>query len=34
VEHIYTGPLDSPVAQSMQACDLNGPLVINIVKVG
>jgi U5 small nuclear ribonucleoprotein component len=33
VEMHYTGDLDSAVANSMRACDPNGELVINIVKL-
>lgn len=33
VEKIYTGPLDSIIAQSMSSCDSTGPLVIHIIKL-
>ncbi|KAK0734441.1 P-loop containing nucleoside triphosphate hydrolase protein [Lasiosphaeria miniovina] len=33
LEHYYTGPLDSKVAESMKACDQNGPLVIYVTKL-
>ena len=33
MEHIYTGPLDSPYAEAMSQCDPSGPLMIQIVKL-
>ncbi|KAK3382844.1 P-loop containing nucleoside triphosphate hydrolase protein [Lasiosphaeria ovina] len=33
LEHYYTGPLDSKVAESMKTCDQNGPLVIYVTKL-
>lgn len=33
IEHIYTGPLNESIAQSMMKCDSKGPLMINIVKL-
>ncbi|KAG4302200.1 hypothetical protein PCK1_001472 [Pneumocystis canis] len=33
IQHTYTGPLDSEIAQAMQKCDLNGPLVIHATKL-
>ncbi|CAA6670724.1 unnamed protein product [Spirodela intermedia] len=33
VEHIYTGPQDSSVVESMKACDPSGPLMVNVVKL-
>jgi len=33
VARCYTGPLDSPVAKAMAACDPHGPLVIHCVKM-
>ncbi|RZR90880.1 hypothetical protein BHM03_00018880 [Ensete ventricosum] len=33
VEHIYTGPQDSYVAEAMKNCDPYGPLMINITKL-
>ncbi|ORY57172.1 P-loop containing nucleoside triphosphate hydrolase protein [Pseudomassariella vexata] len=33
LERYYTGPLDTKVAESMKACDQDGPLVINITKL-
>ncbi|KIL93172.1 elongation factor 2 [Fusarium avenaceum] len=33
LERYYTGPLDTKVAASMQACDQNGPLVVHITKL-
>ena len=33
LERYYTGPLDTKVAESMKACDQDGPLVIHITKL-
>ncbi|XP_078443094.1 110 kDa U5 small nuclear ribonucleoprotein component CLO-like [Wolffia australiana] len=33
IEHIYTGPQDSSIAESMKSCDPSGPLMVNIVKL-
>eukprot|EP00271_Cylindrocystis_brebissonii_P007357 TRINITY_DN2075_c0_g1_i1.p1 TRINITY_DN2075_c0_g1~~TRINITY_DN2075_c0_g1_i1.p1 ORF type:complete len:1000 (+),score=203.77 TRINITY_DN2075_c0_g1_i1:202-3201(+) len=33
VEHEYTGPQDSPLAQSMVACDPSAPLMVHITKL-
>jgi U5 small nuclear ribonucleoprotein component len=33
LEQYYTGPLDTKVAESMKACDQNGPLVIHVTKL-
>ncbi|OAD70101.1 hypothetical protein PHYBLDRAFT_126476 [Phycomyces blakesleeanus NRRL 1555(-)] len=33
VAQIYTGPMDTEVAQAMQRCDPDGPLMIQIVKL-
>ncbi|KAK3393595.1 P-loop containing nucleoside triphosphate hydrolase protein [Podospora didyma] len=33
LQQYYTGPLDSKVAESMKACDQNGPLVIYVTKL-
>lgn len=33
LERYYTGPLDTKVAESMVACDQNGPLVIHVTKL-
>ncbi|KAK3945426.1 P-loop containing nucleoside triphosphate hydrolase protein [Diplogelasinospora grovesii] len=33
LQQYYTGPLDSKVAESMKACDQNGPLVISVTKL-
>lgn len=33
MESNYTGPLDSKLAQAMLACDAEGPLVVQIVKL-
>lgn len=33
LQRYYTGPLDSKVAKSMQQCDQNGPLVVQISKL-
>ncbi|GAA5913590.1 116 kDa U5 small nuclear ribonucleoprotein component [Sporobolomyces salmoneus] len=33
IESTYTGPLDTPIAQSLLACDPKGPLAIQIVKL-
>jgi U5 small nuclear ribonucleoprotein component len=33
LQKYYTGPLDSSVAKSMLACDLEGPLVVHISKL-
>lgn len=33
LEHYYTGPLDTHVAQSMLRCDSEGPLVIQVTKL-
>lgn len=31
--HIYTGDMSSPQAIAMKACDVNGPLMIHVVKL-
>eukprot|EP00297_Palpitomonas_bilix_P001843 CAMPEP_0113882254 /NCGR_PEP_ID=MMETSP0780_2-20120614/8845_1 /TAXON_ID=652834 /ORGANISM="Palpitomonas bilix" /LENGTH=977 /DNA_ID=CAMNT_0000869233 /DNA_START=47 /DNA_END=2980 /DNA_ORIENTATION=+ /assembly_acc=CAM_ASM_000599 len=33
LEHTYTGPLDDSTAKAVEACDRQGPLLINIVKL-
>ncbi|KAK9098455.1 hypothetical protein Syun_025500 [Stephania yunnanensis] len=33
VEHIYTGPRDSSIYDSMESCDSSGPLMVNITKL-
>jgi U5 small nuclear ribonucleoprotein component len=33
IEHCYSGPLDSELANAMFKCDPNGPLMINITKL-
>lgn len=33
IEHTYTGPLDSALAESMLKCDPEGPLVIHVTKL-
>ncbi|KFA48897.1 hypothetical protein S40293_02574 [Stachybotrys chartarum IBT 40293] len=33
LERYYTGPLDSPLATSMKACDQDGPLVVHVTKL-
>ncbi|RUS18498.1 hypothetical protein BC937DRAFT_88698 [Endogone sp. FLAS-F59071] len=33
VEHIYTGPQDTTVAEAMRNCDANGPLMIHVTKL-
>ncbi|WOL01244.1 small nuclear ribonucleoprotein [Canna indica] len=33
VEHIYTGPQDSYIAEAMKKCDPFGPLMINVTKL-
>lgn len=33
LEQYYTGPLDSKVAESIRACDQDGPLVIEVTKL-
>ncbi|XDG08774.1 hypothetical protein ABKA04_008389 [Annulohypoxylon sp. FPYF3050] len=33
LEHYYTGPLDTKVAESMRKCDQDGPLVVHITKL-
>ncbi|KAL2892653.1 hypothetical protein RDABS01_008562 [Bienertia sinuspersici] len=33
VDHIYTGPKDSEIYQSMENCDSSGPLMVNITKL-
>ncbi|KAK9130534.1 hypothetical protein Sjap_011021 [Stephania japonica] len=33
VEHIYTGPRDSSIYDSMEGCDSSGPLMVNITKL-
>ncbi|KAK8964842.1 hypothetical protein KSP40_PGU010281 [Platanthera guangdongensis] len=33
VDHIYTGPQDSYVAEAMKDCDPSGPLMVNVTKL-
>jgi U5 small nuclear ribonucleoprotein component len=33
VDHIYTGPKDSPIYKAMTQCDSSGPLMVNITKL-
>ncbi|KAJ6847820.1 putative 116 kDa U5 small nuclear ribonucleoprotein component [Iris pallida] len=33
VEHIYTGPQDSYIAEAMKDCDPSGPLMVNVTKL-
>jgi U5 small nuclear ribonucleoprotein component len=33
LQQYYTGPLDTKVAESMKACDQNGPLVVYVTKL-
>ncbi|EFJ13644.1 hypothetical protein SELMODRAFT_231460 [Selaginella moellendorffii] len=33
VEHTYTGPQDSMIAESIKTCDAKGPLMVNITKL-
>ncbi|KKY37489.1 putative 116 kda u5 small nuclear ribonucleoprotein component [Diaporthe ampelina] len=33
LERYYTGPLDTKIAESMTACDQNGPLVVYVTKL-
>ncbi|RZC62503.1 hypothetical protein C5167_024256 [Papaver somniferum] len=33
VEHIYSGPRDSSVFDSMESCDPSGPLMVNVTKL-
>ncbi|XP_020267278.1 110 kDa U5 small nuclear ribonucleoprotein component CLO [Asparagus officinalis] len=33
IEHIYTGPQDSYIAEAMKDCDPTGPLMVNITKL-
>jgi U5 small nuclear ribonucleoprotein component len=33
LDHYYTGPLDSPVVESMSKCDSDGPLVVEVTKL-
>lgn len=33
LQRYYTGPLDTKVAESMKACDQNGPLVVSVTKL-
>lgn len=33
VEHIYTGPQDSYIAEAMKDCDPYGPLMVNVTKL-
>lgn len=33
MEHIYTGPQDTTVAEAMRNCDANGPLMIHVTKL-
>ncbi|GAU33771.1 hypothetical protein TSUD_393330 [Trifolium subterraneum] len=33
VDHVYTGPKDSPVYKAMTQCDSSGPLMVNITKL-
>ncbi|KAI9022598.1 elongation factor Tu GTP binding domain-containing 2 [Hyaloraphidium curvatum] len=33
VEHIYTGPMDSAIAEAMMRCDPEGPVMMHVVKL-
>lgn len=33
VEHLYTGPLNSPLANAMKACDASAPLMLYVTKL-
>ena len=33
IEHIYTGPQDSYIAEAMKDCDPTGPLMVNVTKL-
>ncbi len=33
LQRYYTGPLDAKIAESMKACDQNGPLVVEVTKL-
>lgn len=33
IEHIYTGPQDTSIAQAMKNCDPGGPLMVNVTKL-
>ncbi|KAF8424500.1 P-loop containing nucleoside triphosphate hydrolase protein [Tirmania nivea] len=33
VEHIYTGPMDTELANSMMTCNQDGPLIIHVAKL-
>lgn len=33
IDHIYTGPKDSSIFESMQDCDPSGPLMVNVTKL-
>ncbi|KAI1821016.1 P-loop containing nucleoside triphosphate hydrolase protein [Xylaria intraflava] len=33
LEHYYTGPLDTKVAESLKKCDQDGPLIVHITKL-
>ena len=33
LQRYYTGPLDTKVAESMKACDQNGPLIVQVTKL-